>query len=345
MKYSTIILITAAFLLSSCGKETDPRVKKISEIRGYENFYIDSFRCGVFVPLAIDKNKEYPLIIFLHGYTDTTTWNLPWYKEPIVSNDPCIVLTPKCPKEDPYGWGDSFDPRTPPMMEKTYEMIELVKKSFHIDPERYYIYGSSMGGRGTYGAIQKNPGLFAAAYVECGYPNIAIAQIIAEMPFWIFHGSVDNIVPIQPTRDLYKAVLELGGKQIRYTEYKGVGHNVWDNTGKETTLTTWLLAQRKGSVHNAPETPEHFTGKKIDDKRILLQWEIPGVTFAPSDNNVWFCRIYRNDTILTEVYNNLKSYTDSSFLADNSINYSISAVNYYFKESKISASVTFSDGF
>jgi predicted esterase len=342
MKHILLVLGAAVFILSACEKKTvDSRIDKISDIRGYQNFYIDSFRCGVYVPPSYNENKAYPLIIFLHGFTDTTTWNLPWYQEPIVSNDPCIVLTPKCPKEDPYGWGDSFDPRTPPMMAKVYEMIDLVEKAFHIDPDRYYIYGSSMGGRGTYGAIQKNPDLFAAAYVECGYPNVEIAPIIAQMPFWMFHGSVDNVVPVQPARDLYKAVLDLGGTQIRYTEYPGVGHNVWDYTGKETTITSWLLAQRKGSVHNAPEVPIHFTGILSDDKKVNLQWEIPAVSFAPSDNNVWYCRIYRNSTVLKEVYNNHQSFTDSTCVAGNSYNYSISAVNYYFKESGMSEIVSF----
>jgi predicted peptidase len=116
-----------------------------------------------------------------------------WYNEPIVSKDPCIVLTPKCPKEYGYkGWGDSFDPKTSPIMEKTYKMLSMVEKAFNLDEDRYYICGSSMGGRGTYGVIQKNPGKFAAAYVECGYPNAEIAPLIAEIPIWIFHGSADD---------------------------------------------------------------------------------------------------------------------------------------------------------
>jgi len=82
------------------------------------------------------------LIIFLHGYTDTTTWDLKWYNEPFVTEDPCIVLTPKCPKEQEYGWGDSSDPRTSPMMAKAYEMMGMVEEAFNLYKERYYIYGS-----------------------------------------------------------------------------------------------------------------------------------------------------------------------------------------------------------
>lgn len=35
------------------------------------------------------------------------------------------------------------------------------------------------------------------------------------------------MVSVQGARDMYRAVQSAGGTQIRYTEYQGVGHNVW----------------------------------------------------------------------------------------------------------------------
>jgi predicted peptidase len=338
-----ILFALSIFSLYSvtCKKSNlDTVVSDISSVRGYRNWYIGSFRCGVFVPPSYDPNKKYPLLIFLHGYSDTTTWNLSYYNEPVVTNDPCIVLTPKCPTEETYGWGDSFDPRTTPMMAKTYEMMDLVEKSFNLDKDRYYICGSSMGGRGTYGVLQKNPDKFAAAYVECGYVNVEIAPIIAKIPIWIFHGSVDPVVPVQPARDLYQAVLNLGGTQIRYTEYLGVGHNVWDYTGKETTITSWFLAQQKGSVHTPPQKVNNFTAN-ISAGKVTLQWDIPAENTQQPDNRIWFCKIYRNDGVIKEVYNNQNSYVDSTLIVNNTYNYKISAVNYYFKESELSSVFSF----
>jgi len=278
----------------------------MSAVRGYQNWYIDNFRCGLFVPPSYDNSKKYPLIIYLHGYTDTTTWNLQWYNEPIVSDDPCIVLTPKCPKEEIYGWGDSFDPRTSPMMSKTYQMMDMVKKSFNLDQDRYYVFGTSMGGYGTYGVIQKNPDMFAAGYAECGAANIAIAPIIASLPFWIFHGSDDPVVPVQPDRDLYKAVLDYGGTQIRYTEYPGVA----------------------------------FTVDLLPDNKVHLQWNLPSGSDIAPDNKVWYCRIYRNNVAITEVYNDKNSYIDITANGPADFEYKITAVNYYFKESVPSQSIT-----
>ena len=341
MNRITIYLFLAIFFFLSCKKENEnPVIKQMSGVRGYQNWYIDNFRCGLFVPPSYDISKKYPLIIYLHGYTDTTTWNLQWYNEPIVSDNPCIVLTPKCPREEIYGWGDSFDPRTSPMMSKTYQMMDMVKKAFNLDKDRYYVFGTSMGGYGTYGVIQKNPGMFAAGYAECGAANIAIAPIIASLPFWIFHGSDDPVVPVQPDRDLYKAVLDYGGTQIRYTEYPGVAHNVWDYVGKETTLNSWLLAQRKGSVHIRPDGISNFTVDLLPDNKVHLQWNLPSGSDIAPDNKVWYCRIYRNNVAITEVYNDKNSYIDITANGPADFEYKITAVNYYFKESVPSQSIT-----
>lgn len=341
MKSLMLLLLITCFVFPVCEKDmVDPVIREMSSVRGYKNWYIGTYRCGLYVPVDYNGNRAYPLIIYLHGYTDTTSHDLEWYHDPVASEDPCIVLTPKCPKEEIYGWGDSYDPRTSPMMEKTYKMLEMAEKAFNLDPARYYIYGTSMGGYGTYGVIQKNPDMFAAGYVLCGSGNPDIAPILSDIPFWIFHGSADDIVPVQASRDLYKAVLDYGGKQIRYTEYEGVGHNVWDHTRNETTLQSWLLAQRKGSVHVVPDTVKGFTGE-LSEKKVHLQWDVPEETIPPSDNSIWFCRIYRNGSVLKEVYNDQHSFIDSWLLMNYTYEYQISAVNYYFKESPLSAPVSF----
>jgi hypothetical protein len=325
------------------GRETvtgQSPVKEMSAVRGYKNWYIGNFRCGVFVPPDYHPDRSYPLVIYLHGYTDTTTWDLEWYHERMTSKDPCIVLTPKCPKEEGDGWGNSFFPGVSPMMEKTYKMLEMAERAFNLDRDRYYVYGTSMGGFGAFAAIQHKPELFAAGYVLCGNGNIELAPVLAGIPFWMFHGSDDSIVPVQPTRELYRAVLKSGGKQIRYTEYEGAGHNVWKYVRNETTLHTWLLAQRKGSVHGKPGAVNGFTGE-LSDKKILLQWEVPPDTTPPSDDNIWYCKIYRNGRVIKEVYNDQHSFTDLWLLLNSTYQYQISAVNYYFKESELSSPLSF----
>lgn len=159
------------------------------------------------------------------------------------------------------------------------------------------------------------------------------------MPFWIFHGSNDQVIPVQPTRNFYDTIVKIGGKQIRYTEYQGVGHNVWDYTAKETTLSSWLLAQRKGSIHDKPRVISNFKGNILPDHKAYLTWDLPPENLQTQDNKVWYCRIYRNGKLLKEVYNNRSTFTDSALVFNSFYAYKISAVNYYFLESEMSLSV------
>jgi len=341
MKLPTSILVLSCIIAVACENKNvdESMISEMSGQKGYKNWYLDSFRCGLFVPPSYDAHNKYPLIIFLHGYSDTTTWNLGWYNDPFLSADPCIVMTPKCPIEERGGWGNSWDPNVSPMMKKTFEMLELVKQALNLDENRFYICGSSMGGYGTFGAIKKNPDMFAAGYVECGNGNTDMAGILAAIPFWMFHGSVDSIVPVQGARDMYDAVLAAGGTQIRYTEYQGVGHNVWDYTGHETTLPWWLLAQRKGAVHNSPDSVINFRTSLTNYKKVLLEWNEPA-DLSNQDNQIWYFRIYRDGNILKEVDNVYTSFTDSTIISGNSYLYQASAVSYFFKESKLSSGIS-----
>ena len=195
MKLKTLILFVICIAAVTCEnkKSDESMISEMSGQRGYQNWYLDSFRCGLFVPPSYDAQKKYPLVIFLHGYSDTTTWNLGWYNEPILSSDPCIVLTPKCPIQERGGWGNSWDPQTSPMMKKTYEMLELVKEAFNLDTDRFYICGSSMGGFGTFGAIKK-----IRIYLRQHMLNVPTVIQIWRRSWLIFHYGcfMDQWIPL-----------------------------------------------------------------------------------------------------------------------------------------------------
>jgi predicted esterase len=340
MNYWTLFLVFSGLVLPVQGQRQG-NTKNMAAVRGYQNWCIGSYRCGLFVPPDYDPGRSYPLVLYLHGYTDTVTHDMVWYHEPILSKDPCIVLTPRCPKDEAEGWGTSFDTKTSPMMNRTYKMLDMVEKAFNLDPNRYYIYGTSMGGFGVYGVIRNNPDRFAAGCVLCGNGNIEMASMLTRIPLWIFHGSDDSVVSVLPTRELCHAVVNSGGRQIRYTEYAGAGHNMWDYIRNETTLYSWLLAQRRGSVHGKPFPVKEFKGT-LHEKKVSLQWEVPVQATPPSDDDIWYCRIYRNGRLLKEVYRDRDNFTDSRVLLDHTYTYQISAVNYYFQESELSAPVSFS---
>ncbi len=125
-------------------------------------------------------------------------------------------------------------------------------EEFGGDRERLYLIGVSMGGYGVWDMAAQNPGKFAALVPICGGSPLRtgdrfteIARRIGRTPAWVFHGAKDGVVPVSESRQMVEALKSAGGN-VRYSEYEGVGHNVWLNAAAEPNLLPWLLSQRLG---------------------------------------------------------------------------------------------------
>jgi hypothetical protein len=208
----------------------------------------------------------------------------------------------------------------------------LLRNEFNLDANRLYIYGVSMGGFGVFSVLAKEPGMFAAAFSICGGGDPATAGIVAQTPLWIFHGSDDRVVPVELSRNMYKAILSADGKHVRYTEYPGVGHAAWTPAWQEPTLEWWLLAQEKGTKHGMPDTVENLRYEIVQNTQVKLLWGPPADMTNP-DNQVWYYRIFRDFNLIAEVDNVDTAFIDSNVAPASTHSYNISTVNYFFKES------------
>ena len=204
----------------------------------------NSLRYGWFKPDHYDKQKLYPLIVYLHGSRDTVSRDMQWYQPATQKENPSFVLTPKCISPD-QGWGNTWSANHTPAMEQTLKLIDSLMEIHPIDPDRLYIYGISMGGFGVFSVLAKEPGKFAAAYAVCGGSDIRAARALLQTPLWIFHGAIDDVVPVYLSRDVYKEMIKLGATNVKYTEYPGVKHNSWENVAQEKTLSKWLFSQHR----------------------------------------------------------------------------------------------------
>jgi predicted peptidase len=62
-------------------------------------------------------------------------------------------------------WADNDDPRAYNFTERRMLWLtDWVKNKYHVDPERVYAEGGSMGAWGTAGFALRHPELFAAVY-------------------------------------------------------------------------------------------------------------------------------------------------------------------------------------
>lgn len=170
--------------------------------------------------------RKYPLIIFLHGSGERGSDNeaqLKWGVEEFASSEnmslhPAIVVAPQCPAG--LNWSNftreknPADTRLQPSPSKAMTLvmglIHQLMATMPVDTNRIYITGLSMGGFGTFDAIERYPHFFAAAVPVCGGGDPTRAASIAHLPIWIFHGAEDPAVNPQYALDMVTALTKAG---------------------------------------------------------------------------------------------------------------------------------------
>lgn len=204
----------------------------------------------IFVPARLaGETRRYPLVLWLHGSGGRGADNL---KQITVGNrygshawlqakEAVFVVAPQCPEEDSWAGRDGL-PR--PYLRAAVELVQQLQRDYPIDSARIYIAGQSMGGVGTWAALNEWPNLFAAAVPVNGGAPAEIAARISRIPVWVFHGANDPVVSVEYSRTLVSALQKAGGSP-RYTEYPGEGHLIFEKVFAEPELVGWVLQQRR----------------------------------------------------------------------------------------------------
>lgn len=203
-------------------------------------------------------SRKFPLVIFLHGSGERGNDNeaqLKWgvlnfATDEALSAYPAFIVAPQCPENEE--WANytenektlefSTKPNPSKPMELLIELINQLVNEYPIDTTRIYITGLSMGGYGTYDAIERYPNLFAAAVPVCGAGDSSKAAIIAHIPIWIFHGAEDPSVNPLYSLNMFTA-LSKAGAHPGYTQYPEVGHFSWLEAYSNSLMMEWLFRQ------------------------------------------------------------------------------------------------------
>lgn len=208
-----------------------------------------SYTYQVYVPRSLRGKQNAPVIVFLHGIGQRGSGGiLPTsgvkgsMMQHYLEQVPAIVLVPQC-RRGSY-WTD-------PLMDRmVIEALDRTVAEFDADPERLYLTGVSMGGYGAWHLASEHPGKFAALVSICGGSPVlsgdrfkGIARRVGQTPVWVFHGADDRVVPVSESRQMVEALKAVKGN-VRYSEYEGVGHNVWLKALGERDLLPWLLRHR-----------------------------------------------------------------------------------------------------
>ena len=218
-------------------------------------------------PDNVDTEKTYPIILFLHGaggrgndnagqLVDASAVKL-MKQAGICSTRECYVVAGQVPAEKM--WVDipwtTLDHEMPPVSNSMRMMLEcfdafIANPDHRVDLKRIYVVGLSMGGYGTWDAIQRRAEFFAAAVPICGGGDKRLAAKLTKLPIWARHGDKDDVVKVSRSQDMVAAIRvaaegEDSAKRIKYTEVAGHGHNVWVPALKSQEMWDWLFAQSR----------------------------------------------------------------------------------------------------
>ncbi|MFA5012742.1 MAG: prolyl oligopeptidase family serine peptidase [Ignavibacteria bacterium] len=178
----------------------------------------------VYLPENYDKNKKYPLMVYLHGSASD-------------ENNIRGVLG-IIPKDfiaaGPLGRGKSNAYSRDNAQDDIAEVINAVTEDYNADTTRILLTGFSMGGYGVYRTFYETPNKYKALAVFSGGPNIGSRYAPAELapdftdeknlgsfknvPIFIFHGEKDLNVTLQATLDFVNKMKMTGAKIELLTE-------------------------------------------------------------------------------------------------------------------------------
>jgi predicted peptidase len=222
-----------------------------------------AYRYQVYVPADYAGSAQrWPVILFLHGAGERgsdgvfqTHVGLGAAIRSAPARYPAIVVMPQVPPDSAWIGVPA---------EAAIAALDQTLAEFRGDGDRIYLTGLSMGGHGTWNLAYRFPERFAAIAPICGFISLrsrltssrtivpadsgdafaAIARRLKTLPVWIFHGEVDPVVPVSESRLAAEALRTTGG-DVRYTEFLGMGHNVWDATYASPQFQEWLFAQHR----------------------------------------------------------------------------------------------------
>ncbi len=192
----------------------------------------------LYLPTGYEEKDSWPLILFLHGAGERGD-DIELVKKhgpPKLVGEgkdlPFIIVSPQCPSN------------------KRWEATELsalldkIVKEQHVDQERIYVTGLSMGGFGTWSLAFHSPERFAAIAPICGGGEPDWTKKFKKLPAWVFHGAKDTAVPLERSEAMVSAMKSEGG-DVQLTVYPEAGHDSWTETYNNPKLYEWLLSHQR----------------------------------------------------------------------------------------------------
>ena len=200
-----------------------------------------------------------PLVIFLHGAGERGNDNVMQLKhcvkyfldDTITSRYPFMLMAPQCPNEKRWvdtDWSlpeHTMDSLPTTELQGVMAVLDSLIACGAVDSTRVCICGISMGGYGTWEALQRWSEKFAAAIAICGGGDPAYAEAMKDIPIYIFHGLLDGIVMPSRSIQMYGALNDVGNHEAVLVTYPKLEHGCWDEAFSTPGLLKWLFEKKR----------------------------------------------------------------------------------------------------
>lgn len=186
------------------------------------------------------KHDKHPLLLLLHGYGSNEEDLFSFAPE--LPND-SFVISVRAPYDlQPYGhawYAIHFDAdenkfsdndQAKESVEILANFIDEIVKKYPIDTKNVTLIGFSQGAILSYATALNYPEKVAKVVALSGYlnqeilPEVFDTQAISHLKFFISHGAVDQVIPVEWARKA-KPALEKLSLEVEYQEYP-IGHGV-----------------------------------------------------------------------------------------------------------------------
>ncbi|MFO0917960.1 MAG: alpha/beta hydrolase-fold protein [Planctomycetaceae bacterium] len=240
-------------------------------------------RYAVFVPADYTPDREWPVIVWLHGASARGRDGRSILVAGLGPNVhfrratfPFIVVFPQCENLRSRllgGWTDQREDA-----DRALKILEAVEQEYRVDPQRRVLAGVSMGAFGVWSIAARTSDMWAAMVPVSGGGPLTIADNLKHIPVWAFHAQDDQVVPPEASQTLVNAINERGGRAY-YSELPSGGHNIGSRVFAQDDIYTWLLDPKQ-------EPQQQFNWSIDRHTTSDLQREVPFVPGAEVDNSV-----------------------------------------------------------
>ncbi len=230
----------------------------------------------VYVPKGYTPKNQYPLAVFLHGYSPYISKVNPWVPDEatwsLFTERGFILAVPYGRRNTDFvGVGE----------DDTVIVTESVKARYSVDPNRVFLMGASMGGYGVYAVGLHRPDLWAGLSAMSGRTDFYLwfkldranvpwwkqllydandprhlADNAYSLPIFLQHGAQDTLNDPEQSRRFYNDLKTLG-YPVRYREVQDGDHYIYFEADTYVQAIEWAA---KVTRQSAPKRVVYTSG-------------------------------------------------------------------------------------